>query len=409
MNWYSWIVKCEAEQMLASGNGLSAEYVLPLSLVDGGVQLAGSCMYVVERGSKGDSLFARLCVAKVEEIQDEDSGEKCLLLSIDLLRSARYIKSYHEDAARDLSCDCFRGVASGITEITYEQAKAVDAIAASCVQNHFKAIPTTLLSRIATPSGLASKKGLAQFVLREVVRSCTMSEIWGGLRIHDPFINTAVCYAKSKGLGVEAEILSLSEDRATVAKNKTTSAEHKNPAAQVLDVDLNFIPIDENHIVVRHFVAADETLSLAEAMAKTESAEQRHQAILREVVIRLKSIGMKPFQTSSCDLVIFDNGSVRLFEIKSMTESNVGTQAAKGLFQLILYSRALRNAGYKISEMAIIGEKIETSAVAQTIVETLATVGVRFYSYDLSLPWPERTAPTLSEALPALDEHQKQC
>lgn len=405
MRAFAWIVKSEIEGMIASGPGLSSEYVLPSGLVEKVDLLAGGTMYIIERGNKGDSLFARLCVARVEEFHDDACDETRYLLSIDLLRSARMFKSYGEESARDFTCDLFHEKQYGVSPITHDQVRDLESVVGNCMQNRFTAIPSTLLSRISMPAGPASKDGLAQFVLREVIRNCSMSEIWGGLKVRDPFVNTAICFAKANGMDVLREIVALKEIREI---SKLCAPAKKRPvSAQALEVDLNFIPIDENHIVVRRFIAADESLSLAESMAKTESAELRHQTILREVVIRLKSLGIKPFQTSSCDLVVFEKNAVRLFEIKSMTEANAGTQAAKGLFQLILYGRALRNAGYKVDEMAIIGEKIPTASTVKTIIETLSSVDVGYYVYDANQSWPERTIPSLSGIVPVTGLSQR--
>jgi hypothetical protein len=167
----------------------------------------------------------------------------------------------------------------------------------------------------------------------------------------------------------------------------------KDVSSKELRVDLTFVEINPDNIFSRKFFTLKGSIDLSFLKDKTEVAEERHQAILKDLVTYLKKIGLSPSETQSIDLAIkFQSNHICLVEIKTSNDLNFLRQGEHALIQLLRYKLAIRKAGWNSINCAIVIE-INKNSSLQCELEALAKeIGIQIFYYDKELDWPNRVS-----------------
>jgi hypothetical protein len=171
-----------------------------------------------------------------------------------------------------------------------------------------------------------------------------------------------------------------------LATEKLSVAEKQRTLSEKIDTRL--VTIDPGSIYARTFVASLGML----AMEKTEAAEKRHQAMLRDIVEHLILAGYAPMQSGSIDLCVENESGIVIFELKTTTADNIAEQAAKAIFQLGNYRRALEITGSSNVRMVLVLERSVDSEIYDTIAEVFLRFGGETFIYDVNYPWPQRAS-----------------
>lgn len=166
-------------------------------------------------------------------------------------------------------------------------------------------------------------------------------------------------------------------------------------------VDTFLEEIDPEKISLRVFVAGMPNFS-SEWLEKTNDAEQEHEKILKDIVLRLRSRGFKIYKSRSFDVLSEKAGMRTLWEIKSANGSNSVAQGEKGIIQLLRYSTVLSDNGWGDTSFLLLLQDSGQSAVQQYLSKMAGRVGVSLRLYDERKAWPHRVFGLKTEVFPDL-------
>jgi len=126
------------------------------------------------------------------------------------------------------------------------------------------------------------------------------------------------------------------------------------------------------------------------AILKTERAEKRHQAILKDIVSVLIASGKECMETRSVDLAVQSSNGLSLFEVKSATEDNFFSQVMKAVLQLLYYAHAFRLAGAPVVRLCVIVDKPPQYVPSEELQDFLSSLNIELLVYDEMQEWPTR-------------------
>ena len=125
------------------------------------------------------------------------------------------------------------------------------------------------------------------------------------------------------------------------------------------EVDTDLTKITPDEVGCRLFLSSSFDLPKSQkTLKKLQSAEKRHQNIIREVATAFLSLNLIPLQSSSIDLSVKIPKGLFLFEVKSTTSKNFETQVKKSFIQILEYKMAFQSNGYKDVFSVVIIEDI---------------------------------------------------
>lgn len=162
--------------------------------------------------------------------------------------------------------------------------------------------------------------------------------------------------------------------------------------AALPNVDTLLSPISVDSIVTRSFVMQQpKTMeSSIDAILKTNKAERRHQAILKDLVETLSAKGVECMQTRSVDLVVEGGNAYSLFEVKSATQQNLFVQTIKAAMQLLYYRYEFESDGRKVCRLCAIVEKPPRISIPKRLRDFVDSLNIELLTYDSSQEWPDR-------------------
>lgn len=391
MSFFTWIVKAEDEGGFSFWQGVSPSYSPHIASVGEARKLAGSYVLIILRGDRGDVLFKKIFVNRVDELIDVETGESTgrFELSVDILKSARLAPNYR--AGVELFAVDASALPFGLAEIPEAEAKRL-----------FDVITSKISFRLATPSdqdfafpksvvpiALRSKTFASQ-TLKEVIKHHALSEIWASNEETNPFVFFAEQHIKRCDMYTEEAIWALQ-----VASRGIFFIGEEPRQLQTPQIDLDFELIDPEQITFRKFTAFDPNQDLGLPPAKTELAERRHQDILFDISRFLLGTDREPLQSRAIDLVIRNSYGLEIFEIKTTTPENIVQQVSKGVFQLAMYSQAIRDAGLKIARRGLILEASCSRKFKEFLIGGAQSLGIDLLLYDSTKEWPERLSQLL--------------
>jgi len=166
-------------------------------------------------------------------------------------------------------------------------------------------------------------------------------------------------------------------------------------------VDTFLEEIDPEKIEPRKFIARAQNYSL-DWLEKTNNAEESHENILKDVVLRMNKRGFKTKKSRSFDLFA-EIGDLRfLFEIKSATDINAVSQGEKGIIQLMRYSVALSNCAPIGVRFLLLIQVVPQPSVLRYLSDVAKIAGIELWLYDKDKEWPLRMHNLKQEGLPGL-------
>ncbi|CAB4627022.1 unannotated protein [freshwater metagenome] len=161
----------------------------------------------------------------------------------------------------------------------------------------------------------------------------------------------------------------------------------------VQTVDLDLREVSDLDLKARTFTpAVIDGSGLAEAAAKLDRAEARHQFILADCVNRLNKVGITPLLSNSVDLAIKRGAKLRLFEIKSATPENFNSQFEKGLIQASRYKWEFESKFNPVLASLIIESPSQNMDIADEYFEFAEYTNIGLLIWDEAKEWPERVS-----------------
>ena len=190
-----------------------------------------------------------------------------------------------------------------------------------------------------------------------------------------PYLSLAVAVLETLSLPGDTEI-----------REAAISIPHSNR----MGFDFDFSRIDAQEVKARTFSAIATSPNAAEVLAKLQTAESRHQEILRDLAIFITSSSLVPEQSNSIDLLIETVDKIIICEIKSSSHSNTGIQCRKAIAQLVEYKYFMSTITSKTVLPVLIIEEVGNSILLDTYKNIMDSVGIRLCSYHRDIQWPSR-------------------
>lgn len=390
-----WVLDSEKGTSFGSA-GVSGSYILPKNEVDFEPEsLAGRWLWVVLRGQE-DRLLLLVKVKKVERIIDGYySGD--YWISPEITGSLKLVSDY-VGAARYATMST-RASKLGVSELSQESSGALALLVKGSIQTKLLPPDKRSLSKVDFQLVPSNGRRLAQSALRAVVSHLTLEQVWAngtGDRL-SAFSNYACALLTEKmGTKPSPEIvgdLKVFDPVSVIFAEEKPSAERGklgNNNYNALSVDTEFYEIEPGKIYAREFVSADSKLrNLEEALKKTEHAEKIHQAMLKDISEYLITNGIKPYESSSIDLLYRSREKLMVFEIKSSNVDNILSQSSKGAFQLACYLNEL-SKDYDNLNARLVLHVTQSPELQKYAVEALLRLGIEVLFYDPGKSWPNR-------------------
>jgi hypothetical protein len=389
---FIWIIPTEKQSSLGVG-GISPTYIIPQAEMRSlEYSLAGQLMWIVLRGQQ-DRYVAAITVKLIEKFNEGYySGD--FLIHSDLHRSIKLSRSYED--AKHYSTSALKSFSLGISEIEEVDAEWMKNTVSSKIevklaQPNVELLKDINLDVLPTQEDLQAKTSISL-----IVQKFSLDQLWSsgrGTKLN-PVGNFAESILKrniSKPLKRETiELLQTFDPLIAVLSTKQNA--QSDPSGQIFqrNVDLEFTEVEPEKIYAREFVAsADHLYDLESALDKTSAAEELHQSMLRDITKYLKSIGIQPYESTSVDLMIRHDSKTKIYEIKSSSNDNLIAQASKGAFQIACYANAMA-IEFSPLKTALILHKVSDLALEKFVTDALNYLGIRYYFYNPSFPWPKR-------------------
>ena len=393
---YVWIVPDSWLPLMQAQGGVAPCYAVPVSVLQTWEGLPGATLYIVARSKAGDELFARVVVESVDVAVNDNDEPTEYLLNTNLAKSLRVARVGNQDDARDFAVKAFENVGLGFTAVAAESAAAAERLIQNGIKFLFTHVPEKTLARIDPPVRKCGSVFAPMVVLKEVVARFALSEMWGGVKFPHPAANFVAHYILGNpeflSSGSVADSLEVLKGYAWLRPaengNKTTLETRQTTTLQAVDISLT--PINPSEVKVRHFAAHVQSVSVETVMRKTESAERRHQEMLRDIAKHFIEEGITPYQSESIDLAIKHGAETSIFELKSITPTNIVQQISKGDFQVLYYSQVLKDCGVGVKDMFLVVEAGCPDAVIAMMSAIVARTGATLLVYDAEKEWPAR-------------------
>lgn len=389
-----WVLDYERGASFGSA-GVSGSYILPKSEINfEPFNITGQRLWIVLRGQE-DRLLLLVKVKKVERLIDGYySGD--YWISPEMTASIKLADDY-AGAARYTEV-LTRNSTLGVSQLSKESSDGILELVRKSIQTKLLPPDRSLLSKVDFQLLPSNGRRLAQGALRSVVSHLTLNNVWAngtGDRL-GAFANYA-CTLLSERLGVKpspnvVEALKFfdptyrifTEERIAVEKNEPDIS-YRAPC-----VDTEFSEIEPGKLFAREFVSTDSKLrSLEEALKKTERAEKIHQAMLKDISEYLIANGIKPYESSSIDLLYKSKEGLNVIEIKSANVDNILSQSSKGAFQLACYLNEL-SKDYDNLNAKLVLHVTQSPDLQNFAVDVLLRLGINVLFYDPGKHWPNR-------------------
>jgi hypothetical protein len=350
------------------------------------------------RGKQNDSLFACIFVDKIEQFI-EGYNKDDYLISVDMCKSFRLASN--PTTFPQWYTESVRSFGIGLAEIDNRIIGELQKKVADCIEYSFAQPPSLILRDIQIPNIRNATEIQARWVMSSIISRLSLSDVWAtkSPALIPPFANFAFNNVKYKhGLDLAKQIgdFLVKTDPSSFNKNGLQQPSCQKTESHIgrltePSIDVGLVSIMPDKIFARKFIAGvDKVIDYREIFAKTETAENKHQDILRDLSNYLVSMKYVPMQSSSIDLAIVKNGSIFVFEIKTTNDENVFRQISKGLFQVLCYKQALLNSGYSSVKNGIIITKPINEKIIEYVRGILTSVDICLSVYDEERSWPNK-------------------
>ncbi len=342
--------------------------------------LKGKIVWVLVEEGGIFYLWARFSVERCEFTVTE-VGDTHILIHADIRDSVYFLSSQDNDRNSSYQCsEIARGVSFGkLIQIDHDIEHRLQEIEreAGHVRRSMRLPPAGLLTSLSREYSTLGVGSVVASVLKESKCLFAVADLYRNPKFDDlnEYEFFTYCYVVKEMGFAESDVLD--------ALTKAASS-----ASRIGAVDLALKEIDPSRITSRKFESRQ--LAYQPSMDATENAEIRHQAILRDLALRVKERGFVPYETSSVDLVIKSKLKLQIVEIKSANEDNFLSQVKSGLYQLLLYAFACEKNGEVVADKWLVIETIPNHDCLRHAIDFLNYCGVRVLFFDVSVPWPKR-------------------
>jgi len=387
---FVWILANDSPKSLKK-SGISESYIIPVSNFNGlDKSVCPGKIWLIVRG-RSDRIVALLNTKRVERfINGYHQGDYLLHVDINLSFRLTSASILGEDKFHTKICKDF---GAGVSEISHALAEQLWGLTLSVVQTKLASPLKATFSKIQF-NQVSSGKRLASLAISKITQNFNLDELWGsrvGTKLN-PFAFFAYRLLLEKFNEVPDSIIEILSSNTLLEQFHIDDFSKGNHLltewAQPRMVDLSFTEVNPEMLFAREFIASSIAIDLEASLAKTEIAEKLHQNMLRDICVHLKAIGIIPFETTSIDLII-ENDGTKFYEIKSTNDNNIFAQCAKGAFQIAYYAEAVKRELGE-GEFALIIHKTKNNLMESECVNTLRRLGVRCLIYDPNKQWPER-------------------
>lgn len=385
MNVFVWILPEVQFGHIKGEGGISKNYIIPKSAVSKAPSIDMRLLiWIVLRGRENDYPLAVIDVEKIEQfIEGMNTGD--FFVTADISKSFRIISELQESG--NWIVYGLRKQPVGLSEISTDQHNELKNLIKKNIVSRLTDIPDPV---IAFPKDftLRNKSDPVKSILYEILKRTSFSRLWASKTpyLSRPFSFATFCKLKTligaeRAVAYESELLKLDPLLFLLSESEETHNVKESIKASP-KVDVEFLPIDPTQIYARKFLSRKNGVDWETVLNKTETAEKRHQDILRNVSICLLENGYTPLQSSSIDLAIRYNDGLIIFEIKTIDENNLFGQVSKGLFQLLCYRKSLFEAKINVEKTFLIVPIIPEIARNIYLEELLNDVKIDFIYYN---------------------------
>ena len=240
---------------------------------------------------------------------------------------------------------------------------------------------------------------MAREVYRAVLAKFALGDldVWVAHKDTTPF--GAVAIRKCQEIGVDERvvesILRIDENLKT-AMSISGDREAEAGSAEAPFVDTSLSIVDPEKVVARRFIKRPVAGDGVERQRKTQMAEIRHQAMIKDLSVFLLSKGITPMQSRSVDLACRFFEDIAVLEIKTAEPGNFLDQAEQGIVQLLRYDLAFEDEGVAVSAKCIVIEAAAGIDAIEYVRRIAAKTGAEILLYDGRVAWPDRVPGFLS-------------
>lgn len=267
---------------------------------------------------------------------------------------------------------------SKVIQLNPEEKQQLEASVNLSLKYVFK-VPTSILEteRLALDPNSDNVRALAKLesrfrktrLFQDIPVTHTHPKEWS------PYLSLAVAVLEYASSGAESKIKEIAE-----------SIHSSNPKC----FDYDFGCIDPDRLYPRTFTAPDKMSNFLEVLQKLQSAETRHQEMLKDLALIAASLSLKPEQSNNIDLLIETEGNIFIFEIKSSTVSNIRSQCRKAISQLVEYRYFMSVVTLKNVYPFLVIEDSGNSTLLDEYERIMSSVGVELFRYRGGVGWPHR-------------------
>lgn len=389
-----WILDSEKSSSFGS-EGIAGKYILPKNEINLEPKiLIASRIWIVLRGHE-DRLFMLLKLKKIERvISGYYAGD--YLLSPEISESIRLVLNFA--SADKYHTSSLQTFSTGVSELSANVSIKFVSLIKEAIQTKLLPPDMRLIKKINLPFFSNDNYRLAIIVIRAIISSLTLEQIWGsgnGNRL-GPISNFAYAVIHEKtGIKPDGDLIEVLRALDPISiilngKMQTPESETLFNSAKPPSVDTTFTAIDPNNICAREFVFSNlKFRDFEEELKKTEHAEKVHQIMLKDISEFLLKVNITPYESNSIDLLYNSNNKLYVFELKSANALNIISQASKGAFQLACYFNEL-SKDYNNIDTRLVLHETDSPEIQNYAFKALQTLGVKVLVYDPGKAWPNR-------------------
>jgi hypothetical protein len=219
--------------------------------------------------------------------------------------------------------------------------------------------------------------GLENAAMAFLIQKLSIDEVWrleksNGL---GPYATFAIALHSASGGAFTNELVNYLDevDPITQVERVLTDEFSSTKSSRV---DLFFSAIDSEQVTRRQFIESGSMVDRSMAISMLNDAERRHQHVLMSLSQFITSVDLIPQQSNSVDLLVNKGSATILCEIKTIHDTNLESQVAKGVYQVIKYDIAMDGRFGEVSPVLILEGRISPIELTQ-VQKILKRTGVQ--------------------------------
>lgn len=163
--------------------------------------------------------------------------------------------------------------------------------------------------------------------------------------------------------------------------------ETKQVEGLAIDVDTKLRPIEDGVVLARTYESIQEGHDVVKRLEALELAEQVHQTAVAGLASALRTVSIAPMMSRSVDLAFESAVALELIEVKSVHASNLQSQVASGLVQVLMYEIAFRSSQSRCVRSWLVLAAHEPMNIPPEFFELAKRVAVGLRLVHIGEPW----------------------